>query len=507
MKILTLTLDPHASTVDISLEDALAKLKEAINKQQATNAEHLAEQIIAQVPTSTPAYHLLYTILSFQQKYSKLAQYAQRLIHLMPNDSLSHFNLSSALRFMRQPNEALLSIEQAVKLAPNNISWRNSLGIMYKESGKFIKAQQCFERCIEQQSDFSPPYWLRSDITPKMPEHYVENLKQIIELNDAVKNRNQVVHAAYALFKHYQSENNYSTAFQYLTLGASTQRKGFNYHHQKELDEHKAIEKVFDSTLCAKAQDKNMTLSQGDCPIFICGLPRSGTTLAEQIISAHSLVAAGDELFELAQATQNILQVVKPKKQFPMWADELSSDQWGDIGETYLRLTQHINTARYFTDKMPLNYKAIGLIHKALPQAKIVYCLRPPMDLLLGAYQQILSTGNQYSYDLDELTDMIIAQHQLMKHWITVLPGKIFTLDYKMLVSDQEKTTTKLLNFLALDMQQDCIDFHKNKRTVHTVSNTQIRKPIFKSSINSWHKYREQLTPYAVKMKKAGLTL
>jgi len=507
MKILTLTLAPHASTVNISLEDALAKLKEAISHQHAVNAEHLAEQIIAQVPTSPPAYHLLYTILSFQQKYSKLAKYAQNLIDLMPNDSLSHFNLSNALRFMRQPNEALLSIEQAVKLAPSNILWRNSLGIMYKESGKFSKAQQCFETCIEQQSDFTPPYWLRSDTTPKMPEHYLANLEKIIELSDAVKNRNQVVHAAYALFKHYQSVKKYSTAFKYLTLGASTQRKGFNYNHQKELDEHKHIAKVFDSTLCASPQGNSATLAQGDCPIFICGLPRSGTTLAEQIISAHSLVAAGDELFELAQATQNILQVVKPKKQFPFWADELSSSQWSDIGQTYLRLTQHINTARYFTDKMPLNYKAIGLIHKALPQAKVVYCLRPPMDLLLGAYQQILSTGNQYSYDLDELTDMIIAQHQLMKHWETVMPGKIFILDYKMLVSNQEKTTTELLNFLALDMQQDCIDFHNNKRTVHTVSNAQIRKPIFKSSINSWHKYREQLTPYAVKMKKAGLTL
>lgn len=507
MKTLTLTLVPHALAVNISLEDALAKLQEAISQQRAAIAEHLAEQIISQVPTSASAYHLLYTILSFQQKYPKLAQYAQRLIDLMPNDSLSHFNLSSALRFMRQPNEALSSIEQAVKLAPNNISWRNSLGIMYKESGKSIEAKQCFETCIEQQSDFTPPYWLRSDITSKMPDHYVTNLKKIIELSDTVQNKSQVVHAAYALFKHYQSKNEYSKAFQYLSQGASIQRKGFNYNHPKELDEHKAIAKIFDHTLCAKPQENNKTLAQGDCPIFICGLPRSGTTLAEQIISAHSLVAAGDELFEFAQATQNILQAVKPKKQFPWWADELSSSQWHDIGETYLRLTQHINTARYFTDKMPLNYKAIGLIHKALPQAKIVYCLRPPMDLLLGAYQQILSTGNQYSYDLDELTDMIIAQHQLMKHWITVLPGKIFTLDYKMLVSEQQKTTTELLNFLALDVQQGCIDFHNNKRTVHTVSNTQIRKPIFKSSINSWHKYREQLAPYAIRMQKAGLTL
>jgi len=507
MKTIPLTLAPDSSVIDISLEDALVKLKEAINQRQAANAEHLAEQIIFQVPTSTEAYHLLYQVLSFQQKYLKLAQYAQALIDLIPNDSLSHFNLSSALRFMRQPNEALSAIEEAVKLAPSNISWRNSLGIMYKEAGKFIEAQQCFETCIDQQRDFTPPYWLRSDITPTMPEQYVEDLKEIIELSDTINNKNQVVHAAYALFKHYQSVKKYSTAFKYLTLGASTQRKGFNYNHQKELDEHKHIAKVFDSALCANPSGNNTTLAQGDCPIFICGLPRSGTTLAEQIISSHSLVTAGDELFELAQATQDILQAVKPKKQFPFWADELSVSQWSDIGETYLRLTQHINTARYFTDKMPLNYKAIGLIHKALPQAKIVYCLRPPMDLLLGAYQQILSTGNQYSYDLDELTDMIIVQYQLMKHWISVIPGKIFILDYKRLVSNQEKTTTELLNFLALDMQQGCIDFHHNKRTVHTVSNTQIRKPIFKSSINSWHKYREQLAPYAIKMKKAGLTL
>lgn len=500
-------MPPNNSPVELSLEDALAKVNSAISQQQVNNAEALAKQIITQVPENPNAYYLLYKVLNYQQKYLELTEYTQRLLSKRPNDSLSYFTLSSAFRFMRQPKKAITAIEQAVTWAPDNIMWRHDLGIMYKEQGRLTEAKQCFEDCIEKHATFTPPYWHRSDITAQMPAHYVTKLEKIVAATTENHQKEQVVHAAYALFKHYQFINDYSQAFQYLQLGASVQRKGFNYNHQKELDEHKAIEQVFDHALCSSQATSSSLQKQGDCPIFICGLPRSGTTLAEQIISAHSLVAAGDELYELAQATQNILQDIKPKQQFPAWANELSTQQWHSIGSRYLTLTQHINTERYFTDKMPLNYKAIGLINLALPKAKIIYCHRPPMDLLLGAFKQILSSGNKYSYDLDELTDMIIAQHKLMAHWLKVMPDKIFVLDYKALINDQAVTTAALLSFLTLEMQQGCIDFHTNNRTVHTVSNAQVRKPIFSSSINAWHTYREQLTPYAIKMQKAGLTL
>jgi len=512
-KTISIALTPNASAVELSLEDALEKLTILMRQQQVSYAKHLAEQIISHSPNCTPAYHHLYKILSYQQNFSTLADYAQNLISICPDDSFSHHTLSNAYRFMRKADKALEAMQHAVKLAPDNTLWRNNLGVMYKEKGELEKAQQCFEQCISQQKEFTKPYWHRSDITAKMPDNYVDTLQEIVQLASTVQNKEQKVHAAYALFKHFEAKSDFNKAFHFLTIGASTQRQGFEYNHQSELKEHQSICEVFNKDFFEKRKEPATSITKSksqvppDSPIFICGLPRSGTTLAEQIISAHSLVSAGDELYELAQATQHILQDVKPKQPFPFWSDELLPQHWKGIGERYLLLTKHINTARFFTDKMPLNYKAIGLINQALPQAKIIYCHRPPMDLLLGAYKQILDTGNKYSYDLDELTEMIIAQHNLMQHWQSVIPEKIFKLNYIELINHQEQTTTALLDFLGLESQQSCIDFHNNPRTVHTISNAQVRKPIFTSSINAWHKYKEQLNPYAIKMKKAGLML
>jgi tetratricopeptide (TPR) repeat protein len=509
-KIISIPLQPNTNVVEISLEEAIKKLNNLIALQQVVNATHLAKNIISASPKSIEAYHLLYKILSYQQNYAELVEYSQKLITNEPNDSISYSMLSTGFRFLRKPEASLIAIEKAVQLAPLNILWRNDLGIMYKEQGKLIEAKNCFELCISQQSDFTPPYWYLSDITAQLKAEYTITLEEILLSENRVQQQDQKVYAAYALFKHYDTIKAYDKAFHYLSVGASIQRKKFNYNHQAELQEHKIIADVFNEGFFnERLKETNSSVSEvsvpGDSPIFICGLPRSGTTLVEQIVSSHTKVAAGDELYELAQATQNALQDIQPKKAFPHWADELSTNQWLDIGDKYLTLTKHINTSRYFTDKMPLNYKALGLIAQALPHAKIIYCNRPPMDLLLGAFKQILSSGNKYSYDLNELTDMIIAQHQLMQHWVKLMPNKIFTLNYKDLVNEQLQTTTALLSFLELDFQQTCLDFHTNNRVVHTVSNAQVRKPLFNSALNAWHKYKKQLMPYALKMEKAGL--
>lgn len=511
--------DPKSNAVFVfTLVDALKELDKTMQKKQAFKALNYAQQITEQAPNCLPAYVAIYKILSFQQQFLVLEKIALSAINQNPKHGESYYALSNAYRFQRKTNNALQAMEKAVELAPEKNPWLDALGIMHKELGHFEIAIQLFEQCIKQAPNFSQAYWHRSDIKTKMPNEYVDHLTTLVSVdsNAAVKEQ---VYAAYALFKHFEAMASFEKAFTYLELGATKQRGLFNYDHQAELNEHKNIELVFNKQFLNKQWlNKNeVALTKSvlgktknkadDSPIFICGLPRSGTTLTEQIISSHSEVSAGDELFELAQATQNILQQVQPKQAFPFLANELTKQHWQKIGEEYLTLTQHVNTKRYFTDKMPLNYKAIGLIHMALPSAKIVYCQRPPMDLLLGAYKQILSSGNHYSYDLDELTDMIIAQHYLMQHWFKVLPEKIFILDYKKLVTDQEATTRDLLNFLGLEWQQGCIDFHKNTRVVHTVSNAQIRKPLFNSSINAWLKYSEQLKPYAEKMKKAGLLL
>ena len=507
----TITInDPKVNEpIELSLDSALSKLNQAMLKRQAKVALAYATQIIEQKPNCKQAYSALYQILSFQQNFPELERVAIQAISHNEDDAHSYQALSNAYRFQRKSDEALHAMKKAVELAPNNTPWLNDLGIMYKELGQFEIALKTFELCVLQSPDFTESYWHRSDINAEMPKHYIKHLVLLLADKDSL-NKSMQVYAAYALFKHYEYIKNFEKAFEYLTLGAETQRNTFNYDHQLELQEHENIEQVFDAQFfkqCSAEGKKLNTDIPTDSPIFICGLPRSGTTLTEQIISSHKDVAAGDELFELARATQQVLQQIKPKQAFPFLARELTKEHWQNIGEKYLSLTQHININRFFTDKMPLNYKAIGLIHMALPSAKIVYCQRPPMDLLLGAYKQVLSQGNKYTYDLDELTSMIIAHHKLMQHWLNVFPDKIFTLNYQDLIHNQKDTTKKLLQFLGLNWQESCLHFYENNRVIHTLSNTQVRQPLFSKSLNSWHKYKAQLSPYAKKMQEAGLKI
>lgn len=493
----------------LALEEALKTLNTAVAKKQADIALAYAYQIIEQVPDCLAAYSILYKVLMLQQNYSTLENVTTKAIKENPNHALSHHTLANAYRFGRKPKLALQAMEKAVTLAPNNTNWLNDLAIMYKELGHFEQALIRFEQCISQSPMFTEAYWHRSDIKAAMPNHYVEQLIELVNQMNSSKHTEKV-YACYALFRHFEEVESFEKAFSYLKLGSAMQRKSINYNHQTELTEHKNIESVFNPSLLSEDCIRNKVhtnFAPSDSPIFICGLPRSGTTLTEQIISSHSDVAAGDELFELAKATQLTLQEIKPKQAFPFLATELSSSDWLSIGKRYLELTQHINTKRFFTDKMPLNYKAIGLINLALPDAKIVYCQRPPMDLLLGAYKQVLGQGNKYTYDLDELTSMIIAHHRLMQHWLNVLPNKIFTLDYQQLINHQQETTEKLLHFLGLEWQESCLNFHLNNRIIHTLSNTQVRQPLYSSALNSWKKYQKQLTPYAEKMVAAGITL
>ncbi len=485
-----------------SFDQAIEKLDQLLNQQKAPLAESIAKQIIQQAPFHITTYHRLYKILTYLQKFDELIAYANAAIKHSSDDAVSHHALSTAFRLLRQPEKAISSMKTAVILADKNMLWRTDLGIMYKEFGQVEEALNCFEYSINVKPAYTPAYWYRSDITPQLPEQYVKTLTAICN------HGRSDVYACYALYKHFEANKDFQQAFEYLSTGATLKRQEFTYNHQSELEEHLAIASVFDVNLFTQASlDRiNAQKTNTEGPIFICGLPRSGTTLIEQVVSSHQSVAAGDELYELAQSTQFILQTCRPKKTFPFWADELTTNDWLAIGQRYLATTKHINTKHYFTDKMPLNYKAIGLIHLALPDAKIIYCQRNPMDTLLGAYRQILDRGNRYSYDLDELTSMIIAHHQLMNHWLKLLPEKIFIVDYETFVTEQLSTTKQLLNFLHLDWQQQCMDFHKNDRVIHTISNTQVRKPLFKGAINTWHNYYEQLKPYAIKMINAGLS-
>lgn len=232
-------------------------------------------------------------------------------------------------------------------------------------------------------------------------------------------------------------------------------------------------------------------------------MPRSGTTLAEQILSSHPRVVAGDELTDLPVATSEVLRERKISAPYPDWAAQLTAADWRNIGERYRALTAHLTEALrdgsgrpvFFTDKNLQNYKAVGLIHLALPDAKIIYCRRDPMDNLWGCYRQLFGDGLLFTYSQTELADTWHAANELMTYWQAQLPDKIFVLDYEALVADQETVTRQLLDFVGLPWDDACLAFYNNPRAVRTTSAAQVRSPLCADRLGQWRPFSEQLKP------------
>ena len=240
-----------------------------------------------------------------------------------------------------------------------------------------------------------------------------------------------------------------------------------------------------------------------DQPIFIVGMPRSGTSLCEQILASHSQVFGGGELHAMGSVRQQIQR--STKKGFPFGLDELDEREFSALGALYLEKLSAIGTGRYITDKLPNNFLMIGLIRNILPNAKIMYCRRDPRDNALSLFLRYFVGFQGFAYSLEEIGEYLVMHHRLMAHWLDVFGDSIFVLDYEKMVEDQEKMTRKIIAHCGLSYEPSMAEFYKTKRGVSTASAMQVRSPIYRSSVQKWKRYEQELQPLISILEKAGL--
>lgn len=511
--------------IAIDGKSAQLPLKKALQLVQQKAARYpekaisLLFEILTQQPKELQIYHLMFALLNSVKRYRDLKTSAEQAIDYFPNDATSYYALSTALRYLREPKEQLRTLEKAIELAPTQIHWQKQLAICLKELGQFEHATATFDRCITKKVSICECLYWRYSINKTIAADELETLVLFANFLSSSTHLDSLdanhiaesIYAAFCLFDYFDKQDNYQKAWHYLSLANAAKRRALNnkspYSIASELEEHEKIEQHFSRKMMNKKRLKpsEITTNKQD-NIFICGLPRSGTTLTEQILSSHTDVAGGDELFALAQSSTEVLKMQNISEPFPLWSKSLEDNNWQQIGIRYQQNTHNLHLGQqWLTDKMPLNYKAIGIIHLALPKAKIIYCQRNPVDVLWGCYKQMLGSGNVFTYQLDELCDMIIAHDRLMQYWLSVIPEKIFVMRYRELLNDQETVTRSLLKFIGLPWQNACLDFHLNERIVHTISNVQIRKPLFHQTKSGWLPYEAYLKPYQQKLKAAGL--
>ncbi len=467
----------------------LAKLALQANLNQ--EAEKVLKEIIEKAPGLHEAYLELTKALREQDKFDEAVEYAKQAIRLRPDHFQSYMVLASLLAAGARTIEAIDAYRACLELRKNNPNVYLGYGHVLKTAGKVDEGIQAYRDAIRVKQDNGEAYWSLANLkTYRFSEEERHTMEALLE-NKELEEENRV-HILFSLAKYHEDNGNYENAFSCYDQANQIQRMRISYDPVETEVLHEQIKATFTKSFLEEKQDVG---NPDPAPIFIVGLPRSGSTLIEQILSSHSQVDGTSELPDLSKVVMT-LNRGRDAKGYPAGVVELSDQEFYDLGAQYIESTQRVRRgAAFFTDKMPNNFPTIGLLSLILPNAKIINARRDPVDSCLGCYKQHFARGQTFTYDLVELGEFYLEYHALMEYWHSVLPGRILDVQYEDMVADQEGQTRRLLEYCGLPFEDACLNFHETDRPVRTASSEQVRQPIYRSSVQTWRRFEQHLQP------------
>ncbi len=399
---------------------------------------------------------------------------------------------------------ALKIFRQAEQLEPDNDSVLFNVATSLRFLGELDEAETIIDRVISNCPDNHQSVLFRADLRKQTPDNnHIEELEQRIAkgANDWKGEMNLY----YALTKEAEDVGEYEKSFAALSHGSAVRRRHLEYRIDRDIA-------VLDDIREHYADEASCSTSNGYSavgPIFIVGMPRTGTTLLERILAGHSQVTSAGELHDFSsELVKEIARINngKPPAKSDIVAASLGID-FARLGRNYVDAArQAVNDSHpWVIDKLPFNFLYCGLIHRALPNAKIIHMTRGPMDTCYAVFKTLFGQAYPFSYDLDELATYYIAYHRLMDHWHEVMPGLMLDVAYEDLVADTEDQARRLIDYCGLRWEHECLEFHKSRNASTTASAAQVRQPIYSSSLQKWRNYEKQLAPLQARLSDAGL--
>lgn len=390
--------------------------------------------------------------------------------------------------------EALELLERALKLFPQAAHFHHNIAGFYRRMGRLDDAERHFREAISLKPDYGEAYQGVAEMIKLGPEDPVFSMlsEQLSQSSHSEEMRSYFHFAAGIIF---DGIGQYKEAFQHFKQGNELAKRTFssdNFH-----DFAKKLVYEIGPSVVEVIKGKGL---KTEVPTFIVGMPRSGTSLVEQILASHSQVFGSGELNDVKQISNQAQPLSTIKEPFPKYLPGLSPAAFKRMGEEYLMRQKNRANDESVTriiDKHPLNFQFVGMIFGMFPNARIIHTVRDPLDTCLSCYFQNFTLGQDYSFDFKSLGRFYNDYRRLMEHWESVYPGKIYSVNYEDVVADQEVQTRRLLDFMGLDFEPQCIEFHKTDRKVSTASFMQVRQPIYKTSQNRWMNYREELRELA----------
>jgi tetratricopeptide (TPR) repeat protein len=387
---------------------------------------------------------------------------------------------------------------RALALAPNDAACQFNVATSLIAQGKFTEAEALLDDLIARHPRDYAAYYTRAGLRRQTPQsNHVDAMLAL--LHAGVPDPVGEGYVCYALAKELEDLREYDQSFAYLKRGADNRRRRLSYRIDED---ERAIADII-STFSSDAMARASTGHRSDLPIFVLGLPRSGTTLVDRILDAHGDV---DSLGEVADFGATLTRLGRgARDKFELIRRSINLDM-AALGQSYCdSLRSRGVPATRLIDKTPLNYLYIGLIARALPDASIVHVRRKPMEGCFAMYKTLFRMGYPFSYDLDDLARYYIAFDRLMKHWRALAPANLIEVSYETLVADQEGETRRLLAGCGLNWDERSLAFHESDRPVATASAAQVRQPIYKTSVGQWRRYEKQLAPLADALRRAGI--
>lgn len=460
-------------------------------KDRVEEAEVLLRKAVGLAPDFTLAFMDLGTLLTDQHRYEEALSCFTQACALEPTKARPQFMLASTLSQSGKTHEATAAYERVIELNGHHAGAWLGLGHNLKTLGRQSEAIAAYRRCIEIKPDNGETYWSLANL--KTYELSLEDIAVMERLltQEGLED-SSAANLMFALAKASEDKGEYDRAWHYYQEGNRKQRMIEHYDPvQTEVTNDELIE-VFSNELFDRLSGKG---NPDASPIFVLGLPRSGSTLIEQILASHSMVEGTSELPYVGRVATSLNRNRADGINYPFAVAELNEASLKRLGTEYLQLASlHRESDKpRFVDKMPNNFPSIGFIHLMLPNAKIIDARRYPLDSTFSCYRQLFAKGQTFVYDLTEIGEYFLQYQRMMDHWHETLPGRVLTVQYEEVATNLESEVRRLLEYCELPFEEACLNFHETERPVRTASSEQVRQPLYTKSIHYWRNYESHL--------------
>jgi tetratricopeptide (TPR) repeat protein len=461
------------------------------DQEHLSDAEALLRRATQVAPDFTAAWLLLAGVLHERRRNVEAIDCCRKAVELEPENAGAWGALGHAYAFASYPEKGARAYAKSVALDPDAPAMQMGYAHVLKSLGDQAAALDAYRAAIRAKPDFGEVYWSMANLKVfRFGGEDVAAMEAQLQRDDLSESAD--IHFRFALAKAYEDRAEYDRAWHYYDSGNKRQRMRVTHDPQEMEVRQQEIIEVFSREFL---EERSGNGCDAPDPIFIVGLPRSGSTLIEQILASHSRVEGTAELANLSKIAASIGRYRPDKLQYPKSVRDLRRQDWRAYGEQYLEETRRyrLTDRPFFTDKLPNNFPHVGLVHLILPNAKVINARRHPLDSCLGGYKQLFGKGQNFTYDMVDLAEYYRQYHQTMRHWHSVLPGKVLDVHYEETVADLEGQVRRLLEYCGLPFEESCVRFHETERAVQTASSEQVRRPIYREGLGKWRRYERHL--------------